>query len=147
MKLPYKAIVLLPAAALLLAACQHSSQEAAAPATTASLAQPAAAPTATASTPATASVLSVTPSSMAACDPAAVADVHWNASRHAGVNTVQIYIGTGSSEKLLAEGGATGDAKTGPWVRPGTVFTAKAMDSGNVLGTVTIAGPTCPSAD
>ena len=145
MKSPYKVIVLLPAAALLLAACQHSSQETAAPAAPASSAK--SAPTTTASTPATASVLSVTPSSMAACDPAAVADVHWNASRHAGVNTVQIYIGTGSSEKLFAEGGAAGDAKTGPWVRPGTVFTAKAKDSGTVLGTVTIAGPTCPSAD
>jgi hypothetical protein len=121
MKPSYKAIVLLPAAVLLLAACQHSSQV-------------------------TAGVLRVTPSSMAACHPAAVADVRWDASRHAGVNTVLIYVGTGSSEKLFAEGGATGDAKTGPWVRPGTVFTAKAKYSGNVLGTVTIAGPTCPSA-
>ena len=139
MKLPYKAIVLLPAAALLLAACQHSSQETATPAASAS------AP-ATVSTPATAAVLSVTPSSMAACDPAAVADVHWDASSHAGVNAVQIYVGSGSSEKLFAEGGATGDAKTGPWVRPGTVFTAKAKDSGKILGAVTVAGPTCPSA-
>ncbi len=146
MKPPYRAIVLLPAAALLLAACQHSSQETAAAVAAASSAKSALAATATA--PATAGVLSVTPSSMAACDPAAVADVHWDASRHAGVNTVQIYIGTGSSEKLFAEGGATGDAKTGPWVRPGTVFTAKAMDSGKMLlGIVTVAGPTCPSAD
>lgn len=145
MKPPCKAIVLLPAAVLLLAACQHSSQETAAPAAPASSAK--SAPAATATAPATAGVLSVTPSSMAACDPAAVADVHWDASRHAGVNTVQIYIGTGSSEKLFAEGGATGDAKTGPWVRPGTVFTAKAMDSGKMLlGIVTVAGPTCPSA-
>ncbi len=123
MKLPYKAIVLLPVVVLLLAACQNSSQKTAA-----------------------ASVLSVTPSSMTTCVPAAVADVHWDVSRHAGVNTVQIYIGTGRSEKLFAEGGATGDAKTGPWVRPGTVFTAKARYSGRVLGTATIAGPTCPSA-
>lgn len=141
MKLPYKAIVLLPAAALLLlAACQHSSQETAAPASSATSASAVTAPV-------TANVLSVTPSSMAACNPAAVADVHWNASRHAGVNAVQIYVGTGSSEKLFAEGGATGDARTGPWVRPGTVFTAKAKDSGTVLGTVVVAGPTCPSAD
>ena len=144
MKPPYRAIVLLPAAALLLAACQHSSQETAAAVAAASSAKSALAATATA--PATAGVLSVTPSSMAACDPAAVADVHWNTSRHAGVNIVQIYISTGSSEKLFAEGGATGDAKTGPWVRPGTVFTAKAKDSGTVLGMVTISGPTCPSA-
>ncbi len=144
MKPPYRAIVLLPAAALLLAACQHSAQETAAPAAAASSAK--SAPAATATAPATAGVLSVTPSSMAACDPAAVADVHWNASRHAGVNTVQIYIGTGSSEKLFAEGGATGDAKTGPWVHPGTVFTAEATDSGKMLGMVTVAGPTCPSA-
>ena len=141
MKSLYKAIVLLPVTALLLAVCQHSSQETAAPASSAR-----SAPAATATAPATVGVLSVTPSSMAACDPAAVADVYWNASRHVGVNTVQIYIGTGSSEKLFAAGGATGDAKTGPWVRPGTVFTAKAKDSGTVLGTVTISGPTCPSA-
>ena len=145
MKPPYRAIVLLPAAALLLAACQHSSQETAAAVAAASSAKSALAATATA--PATAGELSVTPSSMAACDPAAVADVHWNASRHAGVNTVQIHIGTGSSEKLFTEGGATGGAKIGQWVCPSAVFTAKAMDSGEMLlGRVTVAGPTCPSA-
>ena len=143
MKPPYKAIVLVPAAALLLAACQHSSQETAA--SPASDSSDKSAPAAT-TAPATADVLRVTQSNMAACHPAAGADVRWDASRHAGVNTVQIDIGTGSSEKLFAEGGATGDAKTGPWVRPGTVFTAKAKASGKMLGTVTVAGPTCPSA-
>ena len=141
----YKTVVLMPAAVLLLAACQHSSQQTAQTPAPAASAQASAAATGN-NTPATTSVLTVTPSSMAACNPAAVADVHWDASQHAGVNTVQIYIGTGSSEKLFAEGGATGDAKTGPWVHPGTVFTAKATDSGKMLGMVTVAGPTCPSA-
>ncbi|MDE2343208.1 MAG: hypothetical protein KGL63_07420 [Betaproteobacteria bacterium] len=134
-----KLIALIPAVFLLAACHQQSGNNNNAGATSA-----AAPPATSASTqPQQASVISVVPASMAACDPAAVAKVSWNASGVAGVNSVQIYVGSGADEKLFAAGGAVGSASTGPWTRPGTTFTAKDAASGKVLGTVTVQGPAC----
>ncbi len=135
-----KLIAIIPAV-LLLAACHQQPSNNDAASTSA-----AATSTASASAqPQQASVISVVPSSMAACDPASVAKVSWNASGDAGVNSVQIYVGSAADEKLFAAGGAVGSASTGPWTRPGTTFTAKDAASGKVLGTVTVQGPACKS--
>ena len=133
-----KLIALIPAV-FLLAACHQQPSNNNAGATSA-----AAPPAPSASMqPQQASMISVVPASMAACDPAAVAKVSWNASGVAGVNSVQIFVGSGANEKLFAAGGAVGSSSTGPWTRPGTTFTAKDAASGKVLGTVTVQGPAC----
>ncbi|MCK9366938.1 MAG: hypothetical protein M0P72_07310 [Metallibacterium scheffleri] len=134
-----KLIALIPAV-LLLAACHQQSGSNNNAASTSAAAAATASPSVQ---PQQASVISVVPGSMAACDPAAVAKVSWNASGLAGVNSVQIYVGSAADEKLFAAGGAVGSSSTGPWTRPGTTFTAKDAASGKVLGTVTVQGPAC----
>lgn len=135
MKIRSKTITLIPVAALLLAACQHPSQQPVAEPTASTSSALSTAPVAST----TVNVLTVTPSSMATCDPAAVAKIHW--ATHA--SEVQIFVGTGSNAKLFAAGGATGDAETGPWVRPGTRFVAINKSNGKVLARVAIQGPKC----
>ncbi|MHB1282358.1 MAG: hypothetical protein ACYCZI_00585 [Metallibacterium scheffleri] len=134
-----KFLALIPAVLLLAACHQQSSSDNSAASTSA-----AATSTASAALQSQqASVISVTPSSMAACDPAAVAKVSWNASGKSGVKGVQIYVGSAAHEKLFAAGGAVGESTTGPWTRPGTTFTAKDAEDGTVLGSVTVQGPVC----
>lgn len=127
-KLMYLAVLLITV--LLLAACQQRSSA-----------------TQSASVKGTeqaqAGILAVEPAAMTACDPAVQAVVTWDAVSDPGVNMVSVYVSSGASEKLFAQGGVKGQARTGPWTRPGVTFTAKDQASGAVLGSVTVRGPDC----
>lgn len=91
-------------------------------------------------------LLSISPATMPICGPAEEATVKWDVhTTHSDVSTVEIWVGTSSSDqKLFAEGGASGESKTGPWTRPGTHFTLKSKADGKTLGEAVVGGPNCP---
>lgn len=90
-------------------------------------------------------LFSIDPATMTSCDPATIATVKWDVHRsHPDIQTVAIWAGAGSSSKLFSSGGATGEAKTGLWVQPGSQFQMKDQATGEVLGQITVGGPACP---
>jgi hypothetical protein len=105
-------------------------------------------PTSTASTarPASSSAISVEPATLSTCGTGVVATVRWNANAvHASTNATQIWLGAdAANQKLFSEGGAEGQAQTGPWTEPGTHFVLKNKDNGKVLADTTVGGPKCP---
>jgi hypothetical protein len=134
-------IVIVLSAALLLAACQ---QEAPTPAPQAATGQPAAPASANTIAAVANPLLSITPANMNACDPAVAGTVKWDVrSAHPESATVSIYAGTGPAAKLFVTGGASGEAQTGPWVRPGSQFQLKDQATGKDLGQITVGGPKC----
>lgn len=142
-----KKTVVLAAIALSLAACNR--QPAPAEAGTAPEAAPAAAATAAAPEPAapvdavpakSGPMLSFEPARMDACDPAVEATVRWDASSSAGVERIELYTSSGT---LFAAGGPVGEAKTGPWGRPGTRLEMRNPDNNAVLADAVIGGPDC----
>lgn len=90
-------------------------------------------------------LLTIDPATMAACDPAVVADVKWDVRKsESSVSSVEVWVGSGSAApQLFAAGGSHGDAKTGPWTRPGTHFVLKDKADGKLLGEAIVGGPTC----
>ncbi|GLQ95670.1 hypothetical protein [Dyella mobilis] len=135
-----RALILAPFI-VLLAACQ---EESAPPLQTSSSAsQPAAA---RASTPASSSsVISVTPASLQDCDNGVAATVKWDASKaKVTTNGTEIWVGADdASMQLFSAGGASGEAKTGPWTHPGTHFLLKNKQDGKSLGEAVVGGPAC----
>jgi hypothetical protein len=121
-----------------LAACQQepaSSSPAANSTTSAHSSKPAAG---------SAGFINVTPGAMTSCDPAAEATVKWDLhGTHPDANTVDVYVDDGSNVQLFTEGGASGEAKTGPWTRPGTTFILKNKTGNQKLDEVRVGGPTC----
>lgn len=90
-------------------------------------------------------VLSFSPHTLAVCSPASEVTVKWDIrSDFPNVQVIQIYVTGEASESLFAEGNAWGEAKTGPWVKPGTSFIVKDKVSGKVLSTAAVNGPSCP---
>ena len=91
------------------------------------------------------SMLKFDPPSLAVCEPAAEVTVKWDVrSAFPDVHNVQVFLKSDNSENLFAEGIAWGDAKTGPWARPGKPsFVLKDKASGKVLVEATISGPKC----
>lgn len=93
----------------------------------------------------TSPLLTIDPATMATCDPAAVADVKWDV-RHAknDVTAVEVWVGANPAKlQLFSAGGANGEAKTGPWTRPGTHFVLKNKADGTLLGEAIVGGPVC----
>ena len=81
---------------------------------------------------------------MISCDPAAEATVRWDLhGTHSDANTLDVYVDDGSNVQLFTEGGASGEAKTGPWTRPGTTFILKNKTSNEKLDEVRVSGPIC----
>lgn len=91
------------------------------------------------------SVISVTPSSLQNCDKGVEATVSWDASKaKVTTDSTEIWVGTdAASMKLFSAGGASGEAKTGPWTRPGTHFSLKNKQDGSSLGEAIVGGPAC----
>ncbi|SDQ88953.1 hypothetical protein [Pseudoxanthomonas sp. CF125] len=87
--------------------------------------------------------LTVSPSRMTQCDPAVEAVVQWDASAIPAITTIEIWAGDGSDFKLFAAGGVEGEAKTGPWTRPGSRFRVIEPSSKRVLAELRVAGPQC----
>ena len=127
--------LLMTTAALALAACQRSADTA--PASTTSTAASGSSPRS--------QFISLTPNSLAACTPATAINVKWDLKgSHPDVQTIDIYTGEGASAKLFAEGGPSGESRTGTWVHPGTVFTLRDKADGKQLDEVRVGGPNCP---
>lgn len=135
-------------AALALAGCQQESAPAAS-------ATPAAAttPTTTSAVPAahvatiaavTNPLLSIEPANMTACDPAVTAVVKWDVRKaHSELSTVSVWAGSGPTAKLFITSGASGQAETGQWVRPGSIFELRNPSTDEVLGQIKVGGPVC----
>lgn len=91
-----------------------------------------------------AGLINVVPGAMTSCDPAAEATVRWDLhGTHSEAKTVDVYVDDGSNVQLFTEGGPSGEAKTGPWTRPGTTFILKNKTSSEKLDEVRVSGPTC----
>ena len=61
------------------------------------------------------------------------------------VAVVEIYAGNAEGTPgLFASGGAVGQSETGPWVRPGSVFSLRDKATGSELEKLVIGGPVCP---
>jgi hypothetical protein len=91
-----------------------------------------------------AGLINVTPGAMTSCDPAAEAAVKWDLhGTHPDANTVDIYVDDGSNVRLFTEGGASGEAKTGAWTRPGLTFILKNKIGNQKLDEVRVGGPNC----
>lgn len=132
-------------AALMLAACQQEAPGSATPAPQAATQHPPAPVAADVIAPVTNPLINISPANMTACNPAAVGIVKWDVrSAHPESAAVSIYAGTGPDAKLFASGGPTGDAKTGPWVHPGSQFQLKDQVTGQDLGLIIVGGPKCP---
>jgi hypothetical protein len=91
------------------------------------------------------SMLKFDPPSLALCEPAAEVTVKWDVrSTYPDVHNIQVFVKNENSENLFTEGHAWGDAKTGPWARPGKPsFLLKDKANGKVLVEATIGGPKC----
>lgn len=125
-----------------LAACQREGVPAPSP-VTATPQSPAMAEAATNNDSVSPMLLTVNPSRMETCDPAVEADIRWDAAAVPTVTTVEIWVSDGTEFKLFVAGGAQGEAKTGPWTRPGARFQARNPHSKQVLAELQIAGPQC----
>ena len=95
--------------------------------------------------PSAASPAVVVPGAMSACDPAAEALVKWNFDHLPNPpKLVDVFVGTGDADlKLFVTGPTRSESKTGPWVRPGSVFVLRSHDDALELSRVTIQGPKC----
>lgn len=121
-----------------LAACQQE------PAGTSPAASPASSLDSGKSATGNAGLINVTPGAMTSCDPAVEAAVKWDLhGTHPDANTVDVYVDDGSNVQLFTEGGASGEAKTGSWTRPGTTFILKNKTGNQKLDEVRVGGPTC----
>lgn len=133
--------VRMPAVALLvatLAAC--SRQEPAGPSEPASV-TPA---TTTAEKPSGPAYL--TPASLADCAQGSVVTLTWDfRTSQPPVGEVEVFTGAPEHETLFAAGGPNGQAPTGAWAYPGTVFILKDKVDGRELERVTVTGPACPA--
>lgn len=89
--------------------------------------------------------LTLNPATLPSCS-GAVIDVVWDAGK-AGVTTsdTEVWIGaTLDSAKLFAAAGAQGEAKTGPWARPGAHFFLRNKLDNKVIAQAVVGGPACP---
>ena len=102
-------------------------------------------PTATAA-PAAKGPVSIDPASLASCETPAVVTVRWDIrADHPDVKEIEVWTGSVTHPlTLFAASGAAGEAKTGPWAGPGSIFAVKDKATGKELGRATIEGPACP---
>ena len=88
----------------------------------------------------TGGALRVEPSMLPDCSPARVL-VRWNAGETGEATEVNVVVE--NTDELFAEGGATGQSETGPWVRPGTTFVLQDRGAKKELARASVGGPSC----
>lgn len=96
--------------------------------------------------PSTAVPAVAVPGWVATCDPAVESTVKWSFDHLAPApQMVDVYVGgaQGADLKLFVTGPSRSEAKTGLWVRPGTIFVLRNHGNGEELSRVTIQGPSC----
>lgn len=92
----------------------------------------------------TSPVLSAEPATLTTCD-AVVASVKWDVQdTDKKVSSTELWVGSSPDDlKLFSSGGSQGEAKTGPWTRPGLNFVLKDAATGRTLGAIVVGGPGC----
>lgn len=94
--------------------------------------------------PTTPSLLSLEPASMTNCGPAEVL-AKWDVRpSHPDVTAIEIWVGTATNNKVWIASTPYGEAKTGPWAGPGSLFVLKNQATGEEISRAVIQGPTCP---
>lgn len=130
------------ASALLLAACGPAPSDEPAPSPDPAPAPAADAGAAQIEVPET-RLIHADPASLPSCA-VSVVTLKWDVRpEHAGVTGVQIYAGATESAKLFTAGGAVGQANTGKWAKPGSVFQLRDAATGTELERLVIGGPRC----
>jgi len=95
--------------------------------------------------PAVASSLWFKPAGLSACAGPARVAVHWDASSHAGVESINIFaINKAGKEVLFASAGRTGSHDTGEWMLAGSRMTLRNQADGAELAQATVASLPCP---
>ena len=93
-----------------------------------------------------AGLLTVQPSRLDACDPPVEVAVKWDTTRqHPDIKIVEVWVAenAAAAPKLFMASMSVGEAKTGAWMRPGSVVVLKGKDSPEELQRVVIDGPAC----
>jgi hypothetical protein len=123
-----------------LSACQPSDTDASKTA-----ASPAPAHT-VAAAPAPAGPMTIDPASLSSCTTGAIVTVRWDIrAAHPGVKEIEVWTGSVTHPlTLFAAGAPSGEAKTGLWAGPGSIFAVKDRATGQELARATVQGPTCP---
>jgi hypothetical protein len=123
-----------------LSACQPSDTDASKTA-----ASPAPAP-AGAAAPAPTGPVTLDPASFSSCQTGAVVTVRWDIRKeHPKVKEIEVWTGSTSHPlTLFAASAPAGEAKTGAWAGPGSIFAVKDRATGQELARATVQGPACP---
>jgi hypothetical protein len=92
----------------------------------------------------TSGLISSTPASLPNCAPTS-ATVTWDARNHDDVTRVNVMVRDPGKtrEVLFSRSGASGQARTDKWVRPGTTFVLRDADGDMALASIVIGGPRC----
>ena len=126
----------------MLAGCKPAAQDPVAD--TATSASPAPAEPAAPATPATpqgVGLLTTEPAELT-CDRPQAISVRWDvAAVEPAVELVEIW--TGQPLSLFASGAVAGEAVTGPWALPGTIFVLRDKATGRDLDRIVVGGPAC----
>jgi hypothetical protein len=135
----FKRTILFGAALFALAGCQK--EQATSPSSSSPLSKGL---STQASAPILSPAISVDPDTVQTCDGIS-ATIHWDASKSGvGTGSTEVWVSSPNSEtKLFAAGGASGNAKTDAWTRPGTEFLLKNKLDGKVIGKAVVGGPAC----
>ena len=126
---------------LLLAACGRGPEEAPAPVDAPSAAP---APAPDTKLQGQKGLLSGNLDALPTCAVSTTLTLDWNIGGSPATESVKLYVGDGPEAKLFAAGGASGNAKTGPWVSPGAIFVLRNGTDEAELDRVVIPGAACP---
>lgn len=85
------------------------------------------------------------PASLSSCDVGAVVVVTWDIrTKHPDVTETEVWTNVGTGDlTLFAASGPSGEATTGPWAGPGSVFAIKNRTTGEELARAAVQGPDC----
>jgi hypothetical protein len=122
-----------------LSACQPSDTD-----TSKNAASPASAPS-VATAPAPTGPVTIEPASLTSCETGAVVTVRWDIRKeHPDVKDIEVWTGSATHPlTLFTASGTAGEAKTGPWAGPGSIFAVKDRATGQELARATVQGPAC----
>ena len=67
----------------------------------------------------------------------------WNVKASGSQKVVVYVVGKDGAEKNFGRGGPIGERQTGPWLRPGTIFKLRDMQTNQELGSMTIGEKAC----
>ncbi|MEO6138029.1 MAG: hypothetical protein ABIP11_05085 [Luteimonas sp.] len=97
------------------------------------------------SAPAPTGPVSIDPATLSSCT-GAIVTVRWDIrAAHPDVKEIEVWTGSATHPlTLFAAGAPSGEAKTGQWAGPGSIFAIKDKASGQELARATAQGPACP---